>query len=207
MAKKKKNEDKIGLHIGCGSHVLDGWLNTDIFPEDERIRFLDATMPFPYEEETFKYIFCEHMFEHVPYVGGRNMLNECYRVLKPGGVLRMTMPTLNFLVNIYLNKEEQDNKEYIEWAFKKFVWGERKPEIKGSKVCFVINNFYRNWGHRMLYDEDTVIEMLENAGFKEIKKVSNTDSEYPELKNVNGHRYAIGDKFNDIESTTFEAKK
>ena len=203
----KEKEEKIGLQIGCGSNVIDGWLNTDIGPKNEEIMYMDATKPFPFEDETFGFVFSEHLFEHLPYYGGFKMLNECYRVLKPGGVIRMSLPTLNFLVDLFLNKEKEENKDYIEWSLRTFDKSGCINDIKGSKACFTINNFYRFWGHQVMYDEDTIIEMLQNAGFKDIKKVPNNDSEYPELKHVNGHGKSVGEKYCEMETTTFEGKK
>ena len=206
MAEKKK-EEKIGLHIGCGENILDNWYNTDIFPTDNRVRFQDATQPFSFEDESFGFIFCEHLFEHIPYFYGVGMLKECCRVLKPGGVFRISLPTLNFLSRLWTAQDDEDIRDYIDWSLKRHDKSGCAETIKGSKVCFVINNFYRMWGHEMIYDEETIIEMLKNAGFSEVKKVPNNDSEYPELKTVNGHGKDIGEKYNEIETTTFEAKK
>ena len=205
MAKEKEKEDeKIGLHIGCGPNIIDGWYNTDLFPESNEVTFLDASRPFNFKDETFRFIFSEHLFEHLSYYSGYKMLNECYRVLKPGGVIRIT---LNFLFNLFHGNDSEDNEEYINWWLNKFDRSGAKNDIKGSKACFVINGFYRLWGHKMIYDEDTLIEMLKNAGFKDVKIVPNNDSEYPELKNINRHGRIIGEKNNNMESTTFEGKK
>ena len=206
MAKKKKKEG-IRLHMGCGSNVLDGWYNTDIFPTDERVRFQDATQPFSFEDESFGFIFSEHMFEHIPFLCGVNMLKECYRVLKPGGVFRLSLPTLDFLIKLWIAKDDEDVKDYIDWSLRRHDISSCVDTIKGPKACFVINNFYRLWGHMMIYDVSTIIEMLKNAGFSEVKVVPNDDSEYSELKSVNGHWKIISKKYNDIETTTFEAKK
>ena len=42
------------LHLGCGSNLLPGWLNTDANPYDEGIFMMDATEPFPFESDQFK---------------------------------------------------------------------------------------------------------------------------------------------------------
>ena len=81
------------LHIGCGRKTRSGWLASDLFPNKEVI-FLDATQRFPFKEHTFDYIFSEHMIEHIDYFDGRKMLQECSRVLKPGGKIRIATPDL-----------------------------------------------------------------------------------------------------------------
>src|SRR5215216_3456181 len=91
------------LHLGCGKHSLAGWLNTDMneCPASSIIK-LDATKPFPFEPGSFAYVFSEHMIEHIPFKDGTSMLKECFRVLQPGGKIRIATPDFRFLVNLYV---------------------------------------------------------------------------------------------------------
>ena len=89
------------LHIGCGENLLEGWLNSDLYPGSDRVLHFDATGRFPFADATFDYVFSEHMIEHVPYEGALSMLRECRRVLKPGGRARISTPDLRFLVGLY----------------------------------------------------------------------------------------------------------
>jgi SAM-dependent methyltransferase len=95
------------LHIGCGAHTLSGWLNTDYDPSTLAVMYLDATKVFPFPEETFDYVFSEHMIEHVSYKAGLHMLAECHRVLKPYGTLRISTPDLAFLIDIAASRQIQ----------------------------------------------------------------------------------------------------
>ena len=67
------------LQIGCGKVLLDGWLNTDIRQDIPSVCYLDATERFPVRDRQFDYVFSEHIIEHIPYLGGRSMLSECFR--------------------------------------------------------------------------------------------------------------------------------
>src|SRR5215470_4711811 len=80
------------LHIGCGSNILNGWLNSDLRPHTRDVLHLDATKRFPFDDELFDYIFSEHMIEHVSYAEGLFMLGECYRILKKNGRIRLSTP-------------------------------------------------------------------------------------------------------------------
>src|SRR5271163_470605 len=73
------------LQIGAGLNIRDEWLNGDIDPVAPAVIYLDASRPFPLPDNSFRYVFSEHMIEHVPYADGRHMLNECYRVMARGG--------------------------------------------------------------------------------------------------------------------------
>ena len=79
------------LHIGGGRRLLDGWLNTDIELIPNVMR-MDATEPFPFAENTFQYLYTEHMIEHVPYQKGARMLQECHRVMRDGAVIQLFGP-------------------------------------------------------------------------------------------------------------------
>ena len=70
------------LHIGCANHVIDGWLNTDYDTKLPADMHLDVKQRFPFQNETFNYIFTEHVIEHLSYGDGVKMLSELFRVLK-----------------------------------------------------------------------------------------------------------------------------
>lgn len=46
----------------------------------------------PFENDSLTFVFSEHFFEHLPYDIALELLRECYRVLKVGGVARTVVP-------------------------------------------------------------------------------------------------------------------
>lgn len=195
------------LHIGCGENIIPWWLNTDIKCR-KNVVYLDAGKRFPFRDCTFDYIFSEHVFEHLDFEAERNMLNESFRVLKNEGILRLSTPNLDFLKNLYEDPENDNNKKYIEWAWKRFI-----PKIytsfskRTSLNVFVINNFFRDWGHQIIHNYSSLNEMLLDAGFKKTKRVEMWESISQELKNLERHSSCIGESFNRMESMIVEAIK
>ncbi len=55
----------------------------------------DMTKPLPLADDSVDHILTEHFLEHVSAVDLENILNELYRVLKPGGLLRAAVPDYN----------------------------------------------------------------------------------------------------------------
>jgi predicted SAM-dependent methyltransferase len=151
------------LHLGCGGNLLPGWFNTDLLPNSSNVAALDVTKPFPFPSGSVEEIFSEHMIEHIDYTDAIGMLKECYRVLQPGGKIRVSTPNLAFLVELYEPKTELQ-KRYIEWSSETFIRWAPKPSS-----AFVINNFVRDWGHKFIFDDSTLREALATAGFVEIK--------------------------------------
>ena len=109
------------LHIGCGGHLLDGWLNADLFPRSAMVLHLDATEPFPFGDEEFDYVFSEHMIEHISYAQGLHMLSECYRILRKNRKIRISTPNLAFLIDLYKERKSDLQNEYIKWATDEFI--------------------------------------------------------------------------------------
>ena len=188
------------LHIGCGKHLLPGWLNSDFTPQLPEVARLDATAIFPIRAAAFDYIFSEHMIEHVPFEGGQNMLNESYRVLKSGGRIRISTPDLKFLIDLYAPQKTALQQAYIDWATRRFV-----PSGIASDT-FVINNFMRNWGHLFIYDTKTLRHALAAAGFVDISAHSVNHSAVPDFMQLE-HDGRMPPGFLQLETMTMEARK
>ena len=92
------------LHIGCGPNRKEGWLNTDVLPlrlpwrqgydGEKAWDFpLDITQPLPFPDNSLDIIFGEEVIEHIEYFQAVRFFAEARRVLKPGGVLKLTTPS------------------------------------------------------------------------------------------------------------------
>ena len=195
-----KQSDEPKLQIGCGKNLLNGWLNTDqSFKDGYSTVYMDAGIPFPIPDASFDYVYSEHLFEHLTYHQAMNMLKESYRVLKPGGIMRVATPDLKFLIALYQEPEKPIHKAYIEYAAK-------KSGLPASPL-FIINRFHIEWGHKIIYDRETLTELLRDAGFKEIKPCEVGESEHPALKGIEGHFKVFPYEFNLLETMIFECKK
>ena len=194
------------LHIGCGSHILEGWLNTNFFPQNSRVFHLDSTKDFPFPAQTFDYIFSEHMIEHVPYSDGTRMLAECYRVLKVNGTIRLSTPDLAFLIHLYTDEKSELQKAYCQWINSQEATDNVVDAETEFLDTFVINNFFRDWGHEFIYDEKILRRSLETAGFSNFRTCTIAKSEDEHLQNLeNEKREPEG--FLALESIIVEATK
>ena len=196
---KIKDFDK--LHLGCGHHRLCGWFNTDYFPKDKKVYHLDATKKIPIQNEVFAFCFTEHMIEHISLRNAEFFIAELYRVLKPGGVLRISTPDFDFLINLYQGELGELGEKYMKWSYDNFLTEEFKP-----KPIYIFNNFVRDWGHLFIYNFDSLKNILEEAGFKKIYRVEVGQSAYPELANVENVSRMPRD-FLQLESLVLEAVK
>lgn len=189
------------LHLGCGWNLLPGWLNVDYIPKRRGALYLDARRPFFFSDQTFDYIFSEHMIEHMSYRDGLNMLAECHRVLKRGGRIRISTPDLAFLIKLYRDDKSSLQREYIAWA--NHIYLKDAPE---DNEVFVINNFMRNWGHTFIYDENTLQTTMMNAGFTNITKYDLRHSNDDALRNLENLARIPG-PFVELETISLEGTK
>jgi predicted SAM-dependent methyltransferase len=140
---------------------------------------------FPLEGNTFDYIFAEEVIEHLIFREGRQMLLECFRILKPGGKIRLTTPDLNFLVSLYHPEKTELQKRYISHIIKCHL--PDLKEIYPRQEVFVINNNFRAWGHKFIYDYDTLSYAMSKIGFVDIKRYSIRESDDENLRGLESH--------------------
>lgn len=145
------------------------------------------------------YVYSEHLFEHLTLKQARNMLKECHRVMKAGGIIRIATPKLEFLLDLYQHPESEINKRYIEWAAK-------QGGLPPSPV-YVINRFHTTWGHQIIYDYDTLVGLLEECGFKDVRQCEMSKSEHEALNDVEGHFHTMPYDFCCLETMILEARK
>jgi predicted SAM-dependent methyltransferase len=189
------------LHVGCGGFPLPGWLNTDLSGLNRGgIVYLDATERLPLEDNTFDFIFSEHFIEHLAYAEGRAFLAECHRVLKPGGVCRVTTPRLELLMDLYTDSDGR-YEEYSRWSFEHWVGGNLYSR------ALVVNNLFYNWGHRCLYDYETLSGVLAQVGFARVGRSRAGESQFAELRNLERHSVMTNPEYNELETMVIEAQK
>lgn len=188
------------LQIGTQEHTLPGWLNSDLRPIDERIMFLDAREPFPFEDRTFDYIFSEHCIEHITYSEGLSALRECYRVLKPGGCVRIATPNLSVIIGLCSSPRNEMQERYLKWYVDTYT-----PEFGSHAPCFVVNNSFRLWGHQFIYDPETLASTMRTAGFTEVRWFAPGESDDENLRGIEGHGKRAGDDMNCFETMIAEA--
>lgn len=188
------------LQIGGGWHKLDGWLNTDLGAVPGAMR-MDATRRYPFADGAFKYIYSEHMIEHVPQPMGLAMLKECHRVLDADGVVRIVTPDLSVIAGLYTQTPSELQSRYLAFFHEAFA-DEGYPKTPEG----AINAQFRLWGHQYIYDEAGLRDVMAQAGFTAIERVRLGQSAHTPLQGLeNQERYPEG--LLEFESVALEARK
>ena len=157
------------LHLGCGDHHLEGWWNVDL--ERQGDLQADLSRSIPVRSGSVDYIHSEDFLEHVDLPRGRHLLSECFRVLRPGGVLRLLTPDLRAIVErVYLGRETRH------LAFCRL-------NLQAEGPCEALNMWLRMGGdaHRFVWDYEPLERALTETGFS-VRRVSFNRSRHASLR-------------------------
>jgi hypothetical protein len=130
----------------------------------------------------------------VPYKAAITFFQEAHRVLAPGGVLRVTVPSLEQIAKC-------DDAEYHKFTTR---WQKIGPTKRGAMHAIIYAH-----GHEVAWNAQLMKDTLYYCGFDfdDVKECRSGESEDPVLRGVEGHGKIISFKFNEIESCTHEARK
>lgn len=136
------------LHLGSGTVHLDGWLNVDIqaLPGVDFVH--DATQPLPFRD--VEAVFAEHFLEHLTIQEAIGCLLDVHRLLRPGGVLRLSTPNLDWV-----------------WATHQAP-PDAPPDLQALSVLSRNRAFYA-WGHRFLWTKELLSRALAATGFTDLR--------------------------------------
>lgn len=99
------------INLGCGSLFIDNsqWINLDFNPSNKTIQKANLLESLPLKDNSASVVYSSHFFEHIPRSLIQDFLKECFRVLKPNGVLRLVLPDLEKMARSYLEYRENEN--------------------------------------------------------------------------------------------------
>ncbi len=155
------------INLGCGPVITEGMINIDFFFEKGIDYGADLRFPLKIKDESVDGITCEHTMEHLSYSDDEKLMSECYRILKPGGVLRIILPDVSKFLNAYANNDVAWFNEWEKLYFTNSLNPERakrKLHSKMGAVSFVLQEY----GHISAWDEETLRFYLSKVGFSKI---------------------------------------
>jgi SAM-dependent methyltransferase len=196
------------LHLGCGHHVVEGWVNIDgawgawfgnhpvlatvaralrvpVPAWPRGVRRNDLRRRLPFESHSAEAIYASHILEHLHLEDADRLLADCGRVLRPGGILRVVVPDLAAIVEEYLGRS----------PFATPIGGDtpgdrmnarlrghepRRPGLP-RRLYDVVADFHT---HKWMYDADSVVARLGRAGFPNAVARPYLDSGIPDIAAV-----------------------
>lgn len=185
------------IQFGSGCNILDGWLNLQ---EGQA----DITKPLAFKNYSVDYILAEHVCEHVSHQGAFGFFKECYRILRPTGVVRIIVPDV---VKIW-SQPTEDYLQYISgnasewWSNAGLKWHGRNATAKDAVETIVYCH-----GHKSCWNEAILMTLLGAVGFRVHLCQYGKSHNSTELNNVDGHWKMMGLERCIMESSVAEGTK
>jgi predicted SAM-dependent methyltransferase len=97
------------LHIGCGTNILPKpFVNLDI-RKSKGVDYISLAYPLKFKKNSFDMVYASHVLEHFKKKETLKVLKEWVRVLKPNGILRISVPCFENLIKIYKTNSKITN--------------------------------------------------------------------------------------------------
>lgn len=151
--------EEIRLHLGCGATRLDRWINVDLMGSRANL-FWDLRYRLPFPDGSIAAIFHEHMLEHLPFPQALSFTQECWQLLKPGGILRIGVPDFGRYAESYAG-----DGQFINML---------RPD-RPTRLLALAEVVYLS-GHQSAWDTPTLLLMLQEIGFCKAKVRQYSDS-------------------------------
>lgn len=156
------------VNIAAGKAGKEGWVNVDLFPAPGINCLYDSRKELPFPTGSVKGIFTEHFFEHIDYTEEVPIfLQECLRVLQPGGVIRLVVPDSEKYIRAYVEGTEALNalRGIREDGTDRYF-----PNKYRTSMELFNTAFRQEYQHKWMYDYDNLRDVLELMGFAEVKR-------------------------------------
>jgi predicted SAM-dependent methyltransferase len=89
------------LNVGCGSKFHKDWVNVDMVSYSPYVQKCNLVKGIPFSDNEFEVVYHSQVLEHIPKDKAEGFIRECFRVLEPGGIIRIVVPNLEDIVDEY----------------------------------------------------------------------------------------------------------
>lgn len=172
------------IQFGAGSLNISGFENY----EQAQI---DITQPLPFKDGEIDVVFAEMVLEHITPQQAWSFIEEAYRVLKPGGKIRLVIPDFVRCFRLQdpdwlrVNQGVTNNNGTLRDQMKSIIFGH---------------------GHQGLWSAELLQAVLSSIGFTGALIQESGVSSYG-LDNLEQHGHSVGFKVAAAESGCVEALK
>lgn len=132
---------------------------------DFRIKDVRKGFKAEHDDKTVDCIYLGQMIEHLnPIYEAPALITECKRMLRPGGVLKITTPDLDLLINAY---KSGDMMKFVNEQ--PGFYKDADPSAQLAMLMYGACGAHCTWdnyeGHMFLYTKASMTDLLTKAGF------------------------------------------
>jgi len=166
--------------INFGSYICMfhfDWLNADVIDLSEfarrngyKFQRMDVTLSLPFLDESVDCIVSHHLLEHLNREQGTRFLKECYRILRPSAVIRVSVPDTRLITEVY-------NRGELIKTYAPVNIGVEKSKDEAEALYRILFD-----GHATLYDGESLKRAMEEAGFINVRVMPFNKSRSPVIQ-------------------------
>lgn len=154
------------LHLGCGPHILAGFINIDKYYEDKQVLQYDM-YELPFMENTIDTIYSSHALEHLPIRCANAALVNWHRVLRKNGNLFLAVPDLEEIMHILLDPMVSEDSKWNWYVYTLFGY-QVTPGLPHNPTGG-LPPVDRGQFHTTGFTKARLTALLESVGFSIIK--------------------------------------
>ena len=200
----------LNVQYGAGWSAAKGWLNfdsspsvqiermpivgrflkvnADRFPED--ILYGDIIKGLPVAPSSAKAVYASHVLEHLAFEDCQTALANTHSILRPGGVFRLIVPDLQARAEAYMAAAREGAAEGANDFCRSTLFGHvSRPRGLVNTVRSALGNQHHLW----MWDERSMRQALQTAGFVNIRRCRIGDAADPDFATVES-----ADRFHDM---------
>jgi SAM-dependent methyltransferase len=153
------------LNAGCGTHYASGWVNTDVWENDDTRPDVRVTPgePYPFDDDTFDAVFLGHVVEHIDWSLLPAFLRDMSRIAKPGAPMLIVGPDVYRTIDRWRNGHEP-------WWMVQSVLEHQDVNADNRGPDEVWDGATHHWNCH----EERVVTLVTSLGFPNIQAVSDT---------------------------------
>jgi len=203
------------VNLGCGLQTPSGWINVDgsynarlakhpfirralawlkFFPPDllnipwnSSIFVHDIRKPLPFSDSSVAAVYASHVLEHLYREEAQLVVNESFRVLAQGGVLRVVVPDLEAIIQEYMGERpfgtltiELERLSRADRLNQRLLMRYPTPFYP-----HFLHRIYGSWkdlhSHKWMYDAESLIALFEAGGFVQVRRREYLDSDIADI--------------------------
>lgn len=155
------SKGEILINIGCGSKKYPGFINVDAVKAPHVDYVTDNLANMPFGDNYADLVYMCHVLEHVRMNDLMNVIKEMWRMLKPGGIFRVSVPGFDELVAFYNAHGKNMDSILLQ------LMGGQNHEY----------NF-----HYSVFNKERLLYLLKQAGFSIVREWCPDNCEYHDFQ-------------------------
>jgi predicted SAM-dependent methyltransferase len=203
------------LNLGCGPIQPPGWINIDgsnrawlasrfsrldrilvrlgLLPPSEfnpATKVINLAKVLPFDADSIHCIYAGELWEHLKYGVAVSLAKQCYRVLVPGGVLRICVPDGFVFWSKYL---ELCGREMAKPSDQRDATAiGHHIQLFFDDIC-VQRPYLGSMGHfhKWQYDEIQLVSLIKKVGFRFVERKKFHESRIPNIEAVENSNFLI----------------